>query len=140
MQQVNCIADPNAIYYGQVILVPPGTLTGAPSGSKLAIIGCTNPAARITGLRPGVALRGTATFVGSATLPNFAFYKLEVRSDSASIWNNFGTSREPVDEGVLGTLDTGLFLPGVYWIQLTVVDNTGNIPITPCAIQVRFTP
>jgi hypothetical protein len=139
MQQVNCIADPNAIYYGQVILVPPGTLAGTPADGKPAIIGCDNFAARITGLRPGASLHGTVTFVGSATLPNFAFYKLEVRSDSASIWNNFGTSREPVVNGVLGTLNTGLFVPGVYWIQLTVVDNTGNIPITPCAIRVRFT-
>ena len=139
MQQVNCIADPNAIYYGQVILVPPGALAGTPTDGKPAIIGCNNPAARITGLRPGASLRGTVTFAGSATLPNFAFYKLEVRSDSASIWNNFSTSREPVVNGVLGTLNTGLFVPGVYWIQLTVVDNTANIPITPCAIRVRFT-
>jgi hypothetical protein len=139
MQQVNCIADPNAIYYGQVILVPPGILGGTPTDGTPAIIGCNNPAARITGLQPGAPLRGTVTFAGSATLPNFAFYKLEVRSDSASIWNNFGTSRQQVASGVLGRLNTGLFPPGVYWIRLTVVDNTGNIPITPCAIRVRFT-
>jgi hypothetical protein len=141
LQQANCIVDPNAIYYGQVILVPPGHPIGVPTTSGTpAVIGCINPAVQIFGLRPETVLRGVVTFAGTATLPNFAFYKLEVRPDSGSIWNNFTQRNQPVVNGVLGTLNTALFPPGEYWIQLTVVDNTGNIPVTPCAIRVRFTP
>jgi hypothetical protein len=83
-------------------------------------------------------LNGVITVIGTATLPNFSFYKLEVRPDSGSIWNNFANSKQQVTGGVLGTLDSELFPPGPYWLQLTVVDNTGNFPITPCALRVRF--
>ncbi len=83
-------------------------------------------------------MRGVIAVRGTATLPNFSFYKLEVRSDDAPVWNNFKLSNQQVTDGLLGTLDTSLFAPGVYWIQLTVVDNTGNIPVLPCAIRVHF--
>jgi murein DD-endopeptidase MepM/ murein hydrolase activator NlpD len=141
IQQANCIPDPNTIYYGQVLIVPPGSAAAAtPVGGTAvaASIGCDNPAARITSPKPGTALHGVFTVTGTATLPNFSFYKLEVRPDNGSIWNNFANSTQPVMEGVLGTLDTGLFPPGLYWLQLTVVDITGNFPITPCAVRVSF--
>ncbi len=135
LQQANCITDPDTIRYGQVILVPPGRIVNSPSSA----IGCDNPAARITSPRPGAVLRGTITVTGTAALSNFNFYKLEVRPDDGSVWNNFAQTSQPVSDGVLGTLNTGLFAPGVYWIQLTVVDRTGNVPILPCAVRVRFT-
>jgi hypothetical protein len=138
MQQANCISDPNAIYVGQVIVVPPGSAPSTPGSGGVNVIACDNPAVRITSPRPTAIVRGVIAVTGSATLPDFNFYKLEVRPDSGSVWNNFMTGQSPVTNGVLGTLNTGLFSPGLYWIQLTVVDKTGNFPLTPCAVRVRF--
>ena len=140
IQQANCIVDPNTIYYGQVLVVPPGNPAVATPVTAAfgATIGCDNPAARIVSPRAGTSVRGVIAVMGTATLPNFNFYKVEVRPDTGSIWNNFASSTKQVTDGALGTLNTGLFPPGLYWVQLTVVDNTGNFPITPCAVRVKF--
>ena len=94
---------------------------------------------RITSPRAGATLRGVATVSGSAHFATFAFYKLEVRPDGDAVWRNFAQSSSPVDNGALGSLNTALFSNGLYWLQLSVVDKTGNVPVPPCSIMVRFT-
>jgi hypothetical protein len=67
------------------------------------------------------------TIVGSAIWPDFGYYKLEVRIDQASSYNFISRSDEPVQSGVLGMIDTGVFNSGLHWIRLVVVDATGNV-------------
>jgi hypothetical protein len=140
LQQANCITDPTRIYIGQVLVVPPNKPVGSTPGAGPVVVGCANPAVRISNVRSGATLRGTVTIIGTASLPTFSFYKLEVRPDNDPVWRNFATSQQPLVESALGRLDTTRFPAGLYWIQLTVVDNTGNIPVTPCAVRVRFAP
>ncbi|MBX3066106.1 MAG: LysM peptidoglycan-binding domain-containing protein [Anaerolineae bacterium] len=144
LQRANCITDPSRIVVGQVIIVPPGrsigiNVTGTPAGLGGAnVVGCDNPAARITAPQAGATVRGVVTFTGSAVISDFAFYKLEVRADSSPNWITFVSIPTPLQGGTLGTLNTGAFAPGLYWVQLLVIDNTGNYPIPPCAIRLNF--
>jgi hypothetical protein len=139
LQQANCIPDPNTIYVGQVILVPPGRVIGSPTRISPVAINCDNPAARITSPRPDAIVRGVLLVQGTATLPNFGFYKLEIRPDNDPVWRNINLIRTQVTtNGQLGLINSAVFPNGVYWIQLTVVDNTGNTPVLPCAVRVRF--
>jgi len=43
--------------------------------------------------------------------------------------------RSPVLGGQLEELDTTALPNGVYWLQLTVVDQTGNFP-PPCRVRI----
>jgi hypothetical protein len=151
MQTANCILDASAIYAGQVIVVPPGSQVsvtaaavqptqpnnGFPDVSGDPRFACNLPNARITSPQNGAGLRGIVTVYGKAAIDNFSFYKLELRPYGSANWSNFTTSPSPAD-GILGTFRAARFQPGVYEIQLTVVDNTSNYPM-PCAVLVALT-
>lgn len=139
LQAANCILDPTRIYVGQGIVVPPGSLVEPPPATPALVgpsaIGCTFPGVLITGPRPGATLRSVVPVTGAADIPNFQFFKLDIRPDNNENWANLFIRREAVSAGVLGQLDTTLFQPGIYWLMLTAVDNTGNYP-QPCQIRV----
>jgi hypothetical protein len=94
---------------------------------------CADLGVRITEPSPGAHLTGIATITGSATVENFDYYKLELRSPGEE-WVYLLHSTQAVIEGVLGQWDTVIVGPGEYELRLVVVDVTGNYP-EPCAIQ-----
>jgi len=71
-----------------------------------------------------VAIRGTASH------ERFQFYKVEYgQGEKPAAWHVISdVHRAPVINGVLDTLDTATLPNGVYWLRLTVVDQTGNFP------------
>ncbi len=92
---------------------------------------CSDTGSTITSPTVGAILSGIVPFYGTATHPNFQFYKLEIRQEGYSTsadFLTFLTSEEQVINGRLGELDTTAFRNGEYWIRLVVVDNTGNYP------------
>ena len=99
---------------------------------------CPDPRARITSPTMDAELSGTVRIEGSANIENFQFYKLEYGvGDEPTAWHSIGEEyRTPVIEGLLCTWDTTKLPPGVYTLRLTVVDITGNYPITPCDVRV----
>ncbi|MBX3083916.1 MAG: LysM peptidoglycan-binding domain-containing protein [Anaerolineae bacterium] len=148
LQRGNCLTT-DRIFEGQVLAVPEGrpignpTVTGAPPGTDdvlpgINIVQCGDAAVQITAPRPGITVRGTISIFGSAVIPNFNFYKLEIRAETATNWATFISSPIPVQGGLLGQLDTSQFPSGIYWIQVTAIDNTSNYPILPCAIRLNF--
>jgi murein DD-endopeptidase MepM/ murein hydrolase activator NlpD len=144
----NCIADPNNITAGQILYVPPGSnITPPQTGTTIAPTGnytsfdCGDPSWTITQPRPGTVLHGTFAVYGTATHPEFSFYRLQISgsgTDDADFatWQVYQT---PVVNGELGTINTAAFAPGDYWLRLTVVDITGNYP-PQCTVRVRFEP
>lgn len=91
---------------------------------------CPNPNVCITS--PGTRARvlGRVAIRGSADIDAFQFYKIEYSLDEEpKRWNVVGdVHRQPVTNGALGELDTMTLPNGTCWIQLTVVDRTGNFP------------
>ncbi|MEJ2151159.1 MAG: LysM peptidoglycan-binding domain-containing protein, partial [Chloroflexota bacterium] len=118
---------------------PPGIV---PTGTQTATDGaCTNPDSTITAPPVGAILSGVVPIRGSALLPNFRFYKLEIREEGASTaadFVTFYTGEQQVDSGLLLNFDTHAWPNGQYWIRLVVVDDTGNYP-ERCAILYTIT-
>jgi hypothetical protein len=146
LRDANCLQSVDNIYYGLPLYVPRlpegAVLTMTPEGNgtqsvPVASVGCTNAGTIITAPQPGATVSGVFTLFGTAALDNFSYYKIEIRPDFASIYNFYDRFDKPVTAGALGQVNTAQFGPGLYWVRLTVVDNTGNFP-TPCAIPLVF--
>jgi hypothetical protein len=140
LQVANCIADPDNIFAGQIILVPrEPDLTAFPPGQSdgnLSSEGCTDPNSVITNLQPGQTASGIFPLMGTASLPDFSYYKIEVRPDFASVYNFYTRSETPITNGQLAQIDQRAFGTGLHWIKLTVIG--GSAGATPCAIPVYF--
>lgn len=108
--------------------------------------GCANPDATIYTPESGSSISGVVEITGAATIPAFAFYKLEyLNSSPEAVWRAIAAGTEPVCEGncpvedLLGRWDTGLLTAGEYSLRLVVSDAAGNAPL-PCEILVRILP
>ncbi len=146
LRDANCLQSVDNIFSGQRLYVPRlpegplVTLTPGTDGTQAApavSVGCTDASTLITALQPGATVSGVFTLFGTAALTNFSYYKIEVRPDFASVYNFYDRFEKPVTAGALGQVNTAQFGPGLYWVRLTVVDDTGNFP-PPCAIPLRF--
>jgi hypothetical protein len=102
--------------------------------------GCANSQATLTSPQTGESLTGIIEITGTAEIPNFAFYKYEYISRTAgAVWRAIQAGTTTVREGLLGTWDTRLVIPGEYALRLVVTDTAGNAP-QPCVILVRVMP
>ncbi len=103
-------------------------------------VACPNPGVQIAS--PGVnqAISGNFAIRGTASIPNFQYYKLEVGPGSGPRdheWTVVGQLHErTVSGGVLETFNSGAYPAGVYTLRLVVVDQTGNYP-EPCRVTIR---
>lgn len=126
---------------------PLGALPAEPGSAQTAAAvttpdqaGCQNPAATILSPLPGDQLRGRVEIVGTADIPSFAFYKIEIRTaDPNSTWKAVTAGTEPRVDQVLGVWDVSLVEVGPYFLQLVVTDTAGNAPL-PCALPVDVLP
>jgi hypothetical protein len=122
-------------------------LATSPAGSDSATLdatpnasGCLNPAAVLTSPAAGEQIQGLVEIRGTASIPNFAFYKIEIRSsDPSANWQVITAGTEAKTDGVLGVWDTSLVVNGVYLLQLVVTDTAGNAPL-PCVVEVVVVP
>ncbi|MEM9952024.1 MAG: LysM peptidoglycan-binding domain-containing protein [Chloroflexota bacterium] len=141
----NCIDDIDNITAGDVVYVPIEPVrpvqTTVPSGIRvgLSAVGCTSPATQITSPITAQRVSGTFTVFGTATRPDFQYYKIEVRPDFADIYNFYSDSQEQVVNGILGQINADLFGAGLHWVRLSVVDIRAGIASDAiCEIPVIF--
>jgi len=150
LQQANCIANPSAIFYGQVIFIPPGSViaTNAPTAIATTSAGtasgnaglCPNPDVRITSPISGATVGGIITFTGTARGSNFSYFRVEYMPDlSGEGWIQTARSDSPVLNGYLGRLDPNpsQLPPGGYSVRLVVEVKSGNAP-PPCVIRLTM--
>lgn len=83
---------------------------------------------QISSPQQNATVRGLVAVSGSATGPEFEFYKVEWSRDAGSDdWHLIGTAYPvPVLNGVLAQWDTTAVPDGVYVIRLRVVRRDGN--------------
>jgi hypothetical protein len=148
----NCLGDPDTIFVGMGLYVPSlpvgPVVTSVPSnippGSEpgnqpaLAVEGCTHPSTQISSPSIGQTVSGTFTITGTASLDNFWYYRIEVRPNTDAVYRFISRSETQVVNGPLGQIDTSIFGDGLHWIRVTVVDLTGGVNTSPCAIPVIF--
>ncbi len=118
--------------------VATNTPTLAPAVPPTLPPACPHVEARITSPGVNAVLKGVVQIRGTANIRDFQFYKVEFGAgDKPWSWSVIGDDvvRKRVVDDVLITWDTSKVPPGVYTLQLTVVDITGNYP-SPCKVKV----
>jgi hypothetical protein len=122
-------------------LTPVDTATPEPTTVPAPPASCPDPGVQITAPRDGDTFSGSFQVFGTASIPNFGFYKFVLNGPGTN--NEDRTAGEvvktPVVNDYLGTFDPTLLLeaPGAYRFSLVVVDNVGN-EAPHCAITLRF--
>ncbi len=98
---------------------------------------CPNPGAVITSPGVNAVVKGVVEIRGTASIPNFQFYKLEFGiGPNPQNWSFILSGNAPVVGGTLGVWDTSPLPPGEYRLRLVVVDITGNYP-PPCEVPLK---
>jgi hypothetical protein len=98
---------------------------------------CSDANGRIVSPGANATLAGRVGILGTATHDRFQFFKVEYsQGERPGVWNGVNNiHRVPVINGVLEEFDTTALPNGVYWLQLTVVDQSGNFP-PPCRVRI----
>ncbi|MBI4498269.1 MAG: transglycosylase domain-containing protein [Chloroflexi bacterium] len=79
---------------------------------------------RIASPESGSTVTGLLTITGSANSDRFTGYVLEYGpGTNPTTWTTIVAAKQPVDDGVLGTLDTSKLSGGVATLRLTVLDQ-----------------
>ena len=76
--------------------------------------------------------------IGTADIPNFGFYKIEMKRPEETIWQTIVAGNEVKVEEPLGLWDTRRLFAGTYQLGLVVVDNEARAS-APCVVQVQVT-
>jgi hypothetical protein len=105
-----------------------------PSGMS----GCIPDQIMITAPEPGDPVSGTVEISGTASIPNFGFFKYEVAPMGSQNWATISAGREPKVNEVLGPWNTTSLTNGDYFLRLVITDNVG-VSLEPCVIAVRVT-
>lgn len=101
--------------------------------------GCVPGQVNLTSPLNGNRISGSIIVRGSADIPNFGFYTLQIAHPGDVIWLPILVGQQAVKNDALGTWETSSLTPGEYMLKLVVTDNIGNV-LTPCAIQVTVEP
>jgi hypothetical protein len=128
------------------ITLPPPTLKpnetpeASPTpGEVLAAEGCTAGQINLTAPLNGEKISGSISIRGSADIPNFGFFALQIARPGDVVWLPISVGQQPVKNDILGTWDTSSLTPGEYMFRLVVSDNIGT-ELNPCAVQVIVEP
>jgi hypothetical protein len=116
------------------ILITPTTVPTPPPAPPAQ---CPDANVRITAPGMGAVVSGSVDVMGTANHGSFQFYKVEFsQGEVPSAWHVVhDIQRAPVIGGRLISFDSRAVPNGVYWLQLTVVDATGNFP-PPCRVRI----
>lgn len=113
-----------------------GTQEATPTPSELAAAeGCVVEQINLTSPKNGDRLSGSVAIQGSASIPNFGFYTLQIAHPGDTVWLPIQVGQQVIRKDLLGTWDTTSIAPGEYLLRLVVTDNIGNT-LTPCGIEV----
>src|SRR5690606_27651370 len=120
LRTAHCLAPTDTIRPGDRLYVPrlpAGTAqTGLSSPDNvLAAEGCTHPGAVITSPVPGQRVQGMFAVRGTALADNFAYYRIEIRPDFASVYSFYTRSEATVVNDTLTEIDGSVFGPGLHW-------------------------
>jgi hypothetical protein len=99
--------------------------------------GCIPGQIDITSPKAGDQVQGAIGLKGSATIPNFGFYKYEFAPLGSDSWAAILANRKPVQDGDLGNWDTSAIATGDYQLRLVVTDNQGN-ELPACVVPIRI--
>lgn len=119
---------------------PAPSIAQIPSGDTspelLLENGCIPGQINITSPVSGEQVSGIVQINGTADIPNFGFYKFEIKRPDETIWLTIQAGNTVVQDGKLGDWDTNRLIPGDYQLGLVVVDNQAQAA-PACVINIR---
>ena len=101
--------------------------------------GCVPGEVEITSFENGAQISGEVIIEGSANIPGFGFYKLEIAdpNDVDLVWRTIQAGRDPVKNNVLvEKWDTTTLKSGDYILRLVVTNSNGESQ-PDCQVFVR---
>lgn len=104
------------------------------------LVGGCSPTVTIIDPREGDIVIGTLTLFGSANIPLFAYYEIEISGPQTNdIWASLLGRRisQRVEEGLLGTADLSGWDSGAYQVRLTTV-NEGETATNRCIVTIAL--
>jgi len=145
LRQMNNMANDN-VWVGMVLRVPCGNGPPPPPPPKPEPVAYHHPNIQPAVCNPGVAVtfprsheyvHGIIDIVGTATINNFQFYKVEYGQGTVPF--NFSSIGDVVSSQKTGTTlvtwDTTTVPNGEYTLRLTAVDKQGQFP-QPCNVYI----
>jgi hypothetical protein len=118
---------------GAIVTAEP---TATPQPPSAPAADCPDPRVRITYPAAGAIISGVTNFIGSANLPNQAYYKFEYKPADSPIWQYLTrVDGKVVSNDKLMDFFTTSVPPVAYDFRLMAVDRAGNYP-EPCVIRV----
>jgi hypothetical protein len=94
------------------------------------------PTATITSPANGATVSGKVAVKGTASGPNFGYYKVEFKSATDWVLADGTTHTTAVTDGTLATWDTTTVTDGSYDLRLLVADNAGQYITTQVSVKV----
>lgn len=135
LRRVNCLASADFIVTGDVLFVPllpaEPVLTNVPQateGASMTKLGCSPSTANITNLYAGQTVSGNITLIGTASIAEHWYFKVEVRRDDESQYDVYSTAPRQVVNGELMQVNTSTYGVGLHWVRLVVVALDGSVP------------
>lgn len=102
--------------------------------------GCDPDRVMLTQPTGGARLTGEVEVLGTANVPNLAFYRIEISGVTTNgAWVTLNVGNEPKVNGRLGVFNVNSYQSGEYAFRLVVTDNLGQA-YPACAIAVTFAP
>ena len=103
---------------------------------ETAVTGCIPGQLEISEPADGSEVSGIVEVKGSASVQEFGFYKLEMKTTDQTDWLTILAGNETKQAASLGSWNTSLLTPGDYNLSLVIVDNKGQ-SLPACIIKVR---
>jgi len=137
---LNLLATPTVtLPAGEAPAGTPVALTPTPQLPTLLEVtsgGCVPGQIAISMPQEGEEVSGITPIMGTANIPNFGFYKFEIKRPEESTWLTIQAGNMPQVDNKLGDWDTTRLAPGEYQLGLVVVDNQAQAS-APCVVLVR---
>jgi len=131
---VNILAVPTSTLSPEIMATLSATTPLASTGAEAS--GCIPGQIMLTSPKVGAVVSGQVALDGTASIPNFGFYKYEFTQKGSEIWSTIQAGNIAIVNGTIGLWDTSGLIPGDYLLRLVVTDNIGNA-LPPCVVPVR---
>jgi len=133
---VDLLATPTTTLPPTLATVEAGEITPTPTQLQAGASACQPDLITILSPTEGQTVSNVVEVIGTANIPNFGFYKIEMKRPEETIWQTIVAGNEIKIEEVLGLWDTRRLFSGTYQLGLVVVDNEARAS-APCVVQVQ---
>jgi len=133
---VNLMATPTATLPSSQATVEAGEATSTPTQVQAGASACQPDRINILSPAEGQTVSDVVEVKGTADIPNFGFYKIEMKRPEETIWQTIVAGNEVKKDEALGLWDTRRLFSGTYQLGLVVVDNEARAS-APCVVQVQ---